>query len=335
MNLIIPQGYQSALDIRETEVAIKKVKDFFEKALAANLNLTRVSAPLFVDPDSGLNDNLNGVERPVSFDILEQNGRAAEIVHSLAKWKRHALGRYGFAHGEGLYTDMNAIRRDEETDNVHSLFVDQWDWERIIDKEERNVDTLKAIVNKVYQALMETEDYMAMQYDYIKKSLPEQITFVTTQELEDRYPDKTPKEREYEAVKEYGAIFLMQIGDKLASGEPHDGRAPDYDDWSLNGDIIVYYPVLDMAFEISSMGIRVDEKALKEQLEKAGCPERENLPFQKEILEKKLPYTIGGGIGQSRICMFFLKKAHIGEVQASIWPDDVWEEASKKGLNIL
>ena len=265
MNLIIPQGYQSALDIRETEVAIKKVKDFFEKALAANLNLTRVSAPLFVDPDSGLNDNLNGVERPVSFDILEQNGRVAEIVHSLAKWKRHALGRYGFAHGEGLYTDMNAIRRDEETDNVHSLFVDQWDWERIIDKEERNVDTLKAIVNNVYQALMETEDYMAMQYDYIKKSLPEQITFVTTQELEDRYPDKTPKEREYEAVKEYGAIFLMQIGDKLASGEPHDGRAPDYDDWSLNGDIIVYYPVLDMAFEISSMGIRVDEKALKEQ----------------------------------------------------------------------
>lgn len=335
MNLIIPQGYQSALDIRETEVAIKKVKDFFEKALAVNLNLTRVSAPLFVDPDSGLNDNLNGVERPVSFDILEQNERVAEIVHSLAKWKRHALGRYGFAHGEGLYTDMNAIRRDEETDNVHSLFVDQWDWERIIDKEERNVDTLKAIVNKVYQALMETEDYMAMQYDYIKKSLPEQITFVTTQELEDRYPDKTPKEREYEAVKEYGAVFLMQIGDKLASGEPHDGRAPDYDDWSLNGDIIVYYPVLDMAFEISSMGIRVDEKALKEQLEKAGCPEREKLPFQKEILEKKLPYTIGGGIGQSRICMFFLKKAHIGEVQASIWPDDVWEEASKKGLNIL
>ena len=262
MNLIIPQGYQSALDIRETEVAIKKVKDFFEKALAANLNLTRVSAPLFVDPDSGLNDNLNGVERPVSFDILEQNGRVAEIVHSLAKWKRHALGRYGFAHGEGLYTDMNAIRRDEETDNVHSLFVDQWDWERIIDKEERNVDTLKAIVNKVYQALMETEDYMAMQYDYIKKSLPEQITFVTTQELEDRYPDKTPKEREYEAVKEYGAIFLMQIGDKLASGEPHDGRAPDYDDWSLNGDIIVYYPVLDMAFEISSMGIRHPEAML-------------------------------------------------------------------------
>lgn len=335
MNLVIPEGYQSPLDIRETEVAIKMVKDFFEKALAANLNLTRVSAPLFVSPESGLNDNLNGVERPVDFDILEQNGRVVEIVHSLAKWKRHALGRYGFSHGEGLYTDMNAIRRDEETDNVHSLFVDQWDWERIIDKDERNTDTLKDIVSKVYQALQETEDYMAMKYNYIEKSLPQQLTFVTTQELEDQYPDKTPKEREYEAVKEHGAIFLMQIGDKLASGEPHDGRAPDYDDWSLNGDIIVYYPVLDMAFEISSMGIRVDEKALKEQLVKAGCPERENLPFQKEILEKKLPYTIGGGIGQSRICMFFLKKAHIGEVQASIWPEDVLEEAEKKGLNIL
>ena len=335
MNLVIPEGYQSVLDIRETEVAIKMVKDFFEKALAANLNLTRVSAPLFVSPESGLNDNLNGVERPVDFDILEQNGRVAEIFHSLAKWKRHALGRYGFSHGEGLYTDMNAIRRDEETDNVHSLFVDQWDWERIIDKDERNTDTLKDIVSQVYQALQETEDYMAMQYNYIEKSLPQQLTFVTTQELEDKYPDKTPKEREYEAVKEHGAIFLMQIGDKLASGEPHDGRAPDYDDWSLNGDIIVYYPVLDMAFEISSMGIRVDEKALKEQLVKAGCPERENLPFQKEILEKKLPYTIGGGIGQSRICMFFLKKAHIGEVQASIWPEDVLEEAEKKGLNIL
>lgn len=335
MSLVIPEGYKSAIDIWETEVAIKKVKDFFEKALAANLNLTRVSAPLFVDPASGLNDNLNGVERPVDFDILEQNGRVAEIVHSLAKWKRHALGRYGFSHGEGLYTDMNAIRRDEETDNVHSLFVDQWDWEYIIDKEERNEATLKETVRKVYQALQETEDYMAMQYRHIRKSLPQEITFITSQELEDQYPDKTPREREYEAVKKHGAIFLMQIGDKLASGEPHDGRAPDYDDWSLNGDIIVYYSVLDIAFEISSMGIRVDETTLKEQLAKAGCPERENLPFQKEILEKKLPYTIGGGIGQSRICMFFLKKAHIGEVQASMWPDDVLEEAKEKGLQIL
>ena len=333
-HITIPEGYQSLLGLYDTQKAIGLIKTIFQEKLCMALHLKRVTAPLFVMQGSGLNDDLNGVERPVSFDVPSLNEQA-EVVHSLAKWKRYALYKYGFRPGQGIVTDMNAVRRDEELDNLHSIYVDQWDWERIIDKEERNVDTLKAIVNNVYQALMETEDYMAMQYDYIKKSLPEQITFVTTQELEDRYPDKTPKEREYEAVKEYGAIFLMQIGDKLASGEPHDGRAPDYDDWSLNGDIIVYYPVLDMAFEISSMGIRVDEKALKEQLEKAGCPERENLPFQKEILEKKLPYTIGGGIGQSRICMFFLKKAHIGEVQASIWPDDVWEEASKKGLNIL
>lgn len=335
MNLVVPEHYQPTLNIRETEMAIKTVKDFFERALSANLNLTRVSAPLFVAPESGLNDNLNGVERPVSFGIKEQNERNVEIVHSLAKWKRHALKRYGFEHGEGLYTDMNAIRRDEDTDNLHSIFVDQWDWERIIDKKERNLDTLKDIVIKVYESLQETEDYMATQYSYIQKSLPTEITFVTTQELLDKYPDKTPKEREYEAVKEYGAIFLMQIGDKLTSGEPHDGRAPDYDDWSLNGDIIVYYPVLDVALELSSMGIRVDEETLKEQLQKAGCPEREKLPFQKEILEKKLPYTIGGGIGQSRICMFFLKKAHIGEVQASMWPDDVIEEAKKHNLYLL
>ena len=335
MNLVIPENYVSSLDIRETETAIKNVKDFFEKALAVNLNLTRVSAPLFVAPESGLNDNLNGVERPVSFGIREQGERQVEIVHSLAKWKRHALARYGFEHGKGLYTDMNAIRRDEDTDNIHSIFVDQWDWECIIDKEERNVETLKKFVDQVYRSLEETEDYMSMHYAYINKSLPTEITYVTTQELEDRYPDKTPREREYLAVKEYGAIFLMQIGDKLASGEPHDGRAPDYDDWSLNGDIIVYYEPLDIALELSSMGIRVDEKALKEQLEKAGCTEREDLPFQKGILEGKLPYTIGGGIGQSRICMFFLKKAHIGEVQSSLWPEDVMEECEKKGLQLL
>lgn len=335
MNLILPENYQSPLDIRETEVAIKKVKDFFERALAANLNLTRVSAPLFVAPESGLNDDLNGVERPVSFGVKEQNERVVEIVHSLAKWKRHALKRYGFQHGEGLYTDMNAIRRDEDTDNIHSLFVDQWDWERIITKEERNEETLKSIVKKVYQSIQETEDYVAMQYSYIEKSLPDEIKFITTQELEDKYPDYTAKEREYAAAKEYGAIFLMQIGDKLASGKPHDGRAPDYDDWTLNGDIIVYYSVLDIALELSSMGIRVDEDKLKEQLQKAGCPERENMPFQKEILEKQLPYTIGGGIGQSRLCLFFLRKAHIGEVQASIWPDEMIEEAAKKNLYLL
>ncbi len=335
MSINIPEDYRSPLSIRETEVAIKTVKDFFEKALAVNLNLTRVSAPLFVPPETGLNDDLNGVERPVAFGIKEQEEREVEIVHSLAKWKRHALERYGFAHGEGIYTDMNAIRRDEDTDNIHSIFVDQWDWERIINKEERTTDTLKEMVKKVYRSLEETEDYMANKYSYIKKSLPQNITYVTTYELEEKYPDKTPKEREYLAAKEYGAIFLMQIGDKLKGGEPHDGRAPDYDDWSLNGDIIVYYPVLDIALELSSMGIRVDEKALEEQLKKAGCEERKNLPFQKEILECRLPYTIGGGIGQSRICMFFLKKAHIGEVQSSIWPDEVMEQAESAGLQIL
>lgn len=330
-----PEDYKPALGIKETEVAIKCVKDFFERELAKNLNLTRVSAPLFVRPESGLNDNLNGVERPVSFGIKEQNDREIEIVHSLAKWKRHALKRYEFSHGEGLYTDMNAIRRDEDTDNIHSIFVDQWDWEKIITKEERNLDTLKESVRIIYQTLLTTDNYMAKQYDYIQSCLPEEITFVTTQELEERYPDCTPKEREYKIVKEHGAVFLMGIGDKLASGKPHDGRAPDYDDWSLNGDIIVYYPVTDIALELSSMGIRVDETALKEQLEKAGCPERASLPFQKALLDGKLPYTIGGGIGQSRICMFFLRKAHIGEVQSSIWPDEVIAYMSEHGITLL
>lgn len=335
MSINIPKDYKSPLSIRETEVAIKTVKDFFERTLSANLNLTRVSAPIFLPPETGLNDNLNGIERPVEFGIREQNERKVEIVHSLAKWKRHALKRYEFKHGEGLYTDMNAIRRDEDTDNVHSVFVDQWDWERVISKDERNVDTLKEVVRQIYRSLEETEDYMSNIYPYIKKSLPQDICFVTTSELEEKYPDKTPKEREYLAVKEHRAIFLMQIGDKLKSGEPHDGRAPDYDDWSLNGDIIVYYPVLDMALELSSMGIRVDEKALQEQLKKAGCEDRKNLPFQKQILEGELPYTIGGGIGQSRICMFFLKKAHIGEVQSSVWTDETMEAAGKAGLQIL
>lgn len=335
MSLVIPEDYQSPLSIRETEAAIKKVKDFFEKALAAELNLSRVSAPLFVAPETGLNDNLNGVERPVSFGIREQNDREVEIVHSLAKWKRHALKRYGFEQGEGLYTDMNAIRRDEDTDNFHSLFVDQWDWEYIIGKDERNIETLQRMVKRIYHALQETEDFMTVQYRYIQKTLPMDITFVTTQELEDKYPDKTPQEREYMAAKEHGAIFLMQIGDKLASGKPHDGRAPDYDDWSLNGDIIVYYSLLDRALELSSMGIRVDETALEQQLQKAGCPERAELPFQKEILNQELPYTIGGGIGQSRICMYFLKKAHIGEVQVSQWPADVLAEAENRKLQLL
>ncbi|ROR30558.1 aspartate-ammonia ligase [Mobilisporobacter senegalensis] len=334
-NIIIPQGYEPYLGIKETEIGIKDVKDFFERELAKQLNLTRVSAPLFVKPETGLNDNLNGVERPVSFGVKEQNDAEVEIVHSLAKWKRQALQRYAFCVGEGLYTDMNAIRRDEDTDNIHSIFVDQWDWEKIIRKEERNFDTLKATVRSVYMALKNTERFLSDKYDYIKTMLPEDIVFVTSQELEDQYPDCTPKEREYKIAKLKGAVFIMQIGGELKSGEKHDGRAPDYDDWKLNGDIIVYYPVLDIALELSSMGIRVDEDSLKEQLEISGCMDRANLPFQKALLNKELPYTIGGGIGQSRICMFFLRKAHIGEVQVSIWPDDVLEYAKSKGVELL
>jgi aspartate--ammonia ligase len=333
--IFIPEGYKSELGLKDTQIAIKKVKDFFQSQLAAELNLQRVSAPLFVDPESGLNDNLNGVERPVSFGIKEQNERQAEIVHSLAKWKRYALGRYGFKPGEGLYTDMNAIRRDEETDNVHSIYVDQWDWERIITKEERTKETLEEIVKCVYEALHITEKYVANKYDYVKCILPEQITFVTTQELEDMYPDDTPKDREYKFAKLHGAVFIEQIGGKLKSGQKHDGRAPDYDDWKLNGDIIVYYPVDDIALELSSMGIRVDEEALKLQLAEAGCEERSEYPFQKAILEKKLPYTIGGGIGQSRICMFFLRKAHIGEVQVSMWTDEDLQYAKEHGVTLL
>ena len=330
----IPDGYQSALNLHDTQIAIKTVKDFFQQTLSQKLNLLRVSAPVFVNPSSGLNDNLNGVERPVSFDIKGQPENA-EIVHSLAKWKRYALQKYGFAHGEGLYTDMIAIRRDEDLDNIHSVYVDQWDWEKIIRKEDRNLDFLKETVKTVYKCLRKTEQYMAIQYDYIDLILPKDITFITTSELEEMFPDNTPKEREYYFAKAKGAICVMQIGDKLANGEPHDGRAPDYDDWALNADIIVYYPVLDIALELSSMGIRVDEKALKEQLDKAGCPERAKLPFQKAILNKELPYTIGGGIGQSRICMFFLRKAHIGEVQSSLWPDETIKECEEHGIQLL
>lgn len=333
--ITIPEGYTPALNLKETQIAIKKVKDFFQRELSAQLNLKRVSAPLFVSPDSGLNDNLNGVERPVSFGVKEQNDAPFEVVHSLAKWKRLALKRYGFNVGEGLFTDMNAIRRDEDTDNIHSLYVDQWDWERIISRETRNEKTLREIVKSVYEALRVTEKYMANQYDYINCILPEEITFITSQELLDRYPDKTPKEREYEITKEKGAVFLMQIGDMLSNGEKHDGRAPDYDDWALNGDILVYYPVLDIALELSSMGIRVDETSLAEQLKKAGCEERAELPFQKSLLNGELPLTIGGGIGQSRICMFFLRKCHIGEIQVSVWPQEIYDQAAEKGITIL
>ncbi len=333
--IYIPEGYKSPQSIKETEIAIKEVKDYFERALASALNLTRVSAPLFVKPESGLNDNLSGVERPVSFGIKEQDDAEVEIVHSLAKWKRLALREYGFEVGEGLYTDMTAIRRDEETDNIHSIYVDQWDWERIIDKSERNEETLKETVFRIFMAIKQTEYFMCGKYHFMDPFLPNEITFITTQELEDMYPDKTPKERENLITKEKGAVFLSKIGGTLASGERHDGRAPDYDDWELNGDILVYYPVLDMALELSSMGIRVDEEALDRQLKISGCEDRANMPFQKDVLEANLPYTIGGGIGQSRICMFFLQRAHIGEVQSSIWPEEVHEIAKAHGVNIL
>ena len=335
MELIIPEHYDPRLDIRETQDAIKYIRDTFQKEMGREMHLERISAPLFVEKSSGLNDNLNGVERPVSFDMAAIPGETMEVVHSLAKWKRLALKEYGFGVGEGLYTDMSAIRRDEDTDNIHSIYVDQWDWEKIINKEDRNRENLELIVKAVYKALKVTEDYMAYEYEYIGRYLPDHIEFVTTQQLEDMYPDCTPKEREYRIAKLHKAVFIEQIGDKLASGEKHDGRAPDYDDWKLNGDIIVYYPVLNIALELSSMGIRVDEEALKEQLKKAGCEERAELPFQKALLNGELPYTVGGGIGQSRICMFFLRKAHIGEVQASIWPDGIRMEAEKHKIHLL
>ena len=330
----IEDGYRSLLDTRQTEIAIKKVKDFFERDLAIQLNLTRVSAPLFVSRASGLNDTLNGIERPVDFDMKGQNN-VYEIVQSLAKWKREALGKYGFRVGEGLYTDMNAIRRDEDLDNIHSAFVDQWDWEKVIEKEERNEKTLKSAVKCVYNSLKHTENYIADEYSFVQKFLPEKITFVTSQELEDMYPGMPAKQREYEITKKHGAVFIMKIGGVLRSGEIHDGRAPDYDDWELNGDIMVYYPVLDIALELSSMGIRVDEESLMRQLKIRGVEERKELDFHKKLLAGELPYTMGGGIGQSRMCMFFLRKAHIGEVQASSWTDEIHRECEEKGIVLL
>ena len=333
MGLTIPSDYKSALSVRQTQEAIKKVKDFFERDLAIQLNLTRVSAPVFVDADSGLNDNLNGYERPVGFDL--PGGERMEIVHSLAKWKRMALGQYGFSVGEGLYTDMNAIRRDEDTDNLHSIFVDQWDWESVIEKSDRTMETLRLYVRRIYRSLRHTENYIASDYDFIDRLLPNSITFVSALELEKRYPDLTPKEREYRAAREYGAVFVEGIGGALRSGMPHDGRAPDYDDWDKNGDILVYNPTLDCAFEISSMGVRVDEDTLRRQLRISGCEERAELPFHRALLEGRLPYTIGGGIGQSRMCMFFLRKAHICEVQSSYWSPAVRAECERCGIWLL
>ena len=334
MHLIIPKNYNPVLNLRDTEIAIKLVKDFFETELARALNLTRVSAPIMVTPGSGLNDNLNGVERPVSFDVLE-TGETAEIVHSLAKWKRQALKTYGFQPGEGLYTDMNAIRRDETTDNIHSIFVDQWDWEKIITPKQRTMETLQATVRAIYLTLRKTEGFVCAHYPHIKPELPDDITFVSSQELEDLYPDLPPKEREYRAVREYGAVFLTGIGGALRSGQMHDGRAPDYDDWTLNGDILLWDDLLGRAIELSSKGIRVDAAALDRQLKTAGCDNRRELTFHKLLLEDKLPLTIGGGIGQSRLSMFLLGKAHIGEVQVSTWDDETIQTCHDAGIILL
>lgn len=335
MSLMIPENYNPNLDGRETERAIKFIKDTFQHEIIAALNLQRISAPLFVRPETGLNDNLNGVERPVSFDAPCINGATLEIVHSLAKWKRMTLGRYGFNAGEGLYTDMNAIRRDEEVDNLHSMYVDQWDWEAVIDKSDRNMDTLKKFVRKIYSAMKSTQSRVCGKYGVLANNFADEITFITTQELEDMYPELGPKERENKLLREKKAVFLMQIGKQLKSGKKHDGRAPDYDDWELNGDILVYYPLLDMAYELSSMGIRVDEDSLVSQIKIDGSEERLNLEFHKKLLNRELPYTIGGGIGQSRLCMFMLGKAHIGEVQSSVWPDEMRKECKEHGINLL
>lgn len=331
----IPMDYKPSLDIRESEVAIKRIKDNFELGLAEALNLTRVSAPLFVRMGNGINDNLNGIERPVSFDARSIDDSDIEIVQSLAKWKRIALMRYGFKSGEGLYTDMNAIRRDEETDNLHSIYVDQWDWEKVIDFQDRNEKTLKSVVKEIYKTLRLTEEHISDIYNDFERSLPEEISFITTQELEDRYPNLTPKEREDMIAEEKKAVFIMKIGGSLKSGERHDGRSPDYDDWELNGDIILWNPVLKRAFEISSMGIRVDEAALEKQLSLAGCEDRKALEYHRMLLAGELPYTIGGGIGQSRMCMFFLKKAHIGEVQAGVWPEEMMEQCREANILLL
>ncbi|MFA6867247.1 MAG: aspartate--ammonia ligase [Clostridia bacterium] len=329
----IPKGYKADLGLYETQRAISLIKNTFQTELSNNLNLKRVSSPLFLDSNSGLNDNLNGTERPVSFDI-KQTGNNAEVIHSLAKWKRYALNKYDFKPLNGLYTDMNAIRRDEEMDNIHSIYVDQWDWEKVITDDIRNLQYLKQTVKAIMLAIYDTNEIIKKEYN-TKTEVCKEITFVTTQELEDMYPNNTPKEREDIFAKEHKSIFVMQIGDLLKSGIKHDGRAPDYDDWSLNGDIIVYNELLGSAFELSSMGIRVNKESLLSQLEKANCLDRLNLPFHKALANDELPLTMGGGIGQSRLCMFMLGKAHIGEVQASIWDENTLNVCKEAGVKLL
>ncbi len=332
--IIIPEGYTSDLSLYQTQTAIGMLKRQFEKHLCLALNLKRVSAPLFVNPKTGLNDDLNGVERPVAFDIKE-NGATAVVVHSLAKWKRMALYKYGFPVGEGLYTDMNAIRRDEDMDNLHSIYVDQWDWEKVISAETRNVDYLKNTVRDIVKSVCRTLDDLKESFPSLKTELCPDVTFITTQELEDMYPDLTPRQREDAICKEHRTVFIMQIGGKLRSGIKHDGRAPDYDDWSLNGDIMFWNDVLGRAFEVSSMGIRVNSESLDKQLSEAGCDDRRSLEFHKMLLENRLPLTIGGGIGQSRLSMLLLGKCHIGEVQVSIWDDETLAVCKNNGIDIL
>ncbi len=336
MSLIIPANYEPKLSIRETEEAIRYIRETFQDEIGKELNLQRMSAPMFVEQSTGLNDNLNGTEAPVSFTMKDLPGETIEIVHSLAKWKRFALKKYGFGLHEGLYTNMNAIRKDEDLDNFHSIYVDQWDWEKVIAKEERTEETLRATVRQVFKVIKHMEHEVWYKFPQAVYHLPDEIHFVTTQELEDRWPDLTPMEREDKIAKEQGCVFVMKIGDKLQrSGEPHDGRAPDYDDWSLNGDIIFWYEPLQTKLEVSSMGIRVDEQAMAEQLAKANATDRAELPFHRDLLAGKMPYTIGGGIGQSRLCMLLLGKAHVGEVQASIWPEAMKEECAKAKIQLL
>ena len=333
---ILPEVYHPIFSGLEAQKAIKLIKDTFERKLAEKLNLTRVSAPLMVPSDTGVNDMLNGFERPVEFEVKETH-RNLQIVQSLAKWKRIALKRYGMEVGTGLYTDMNAIRRDEETDNIHSIYVDQWDWEKIIKKEERTIEYLQKTVKDIFEVFKLTEEVLINAYPEkkLERTLPEKISFVTSQELENLYPEKSPKERENLIAKEKGAVFISQIGKKLKSGISHDGRSPDYDDWELNGDILFWYEPLKIALELSSMGIRVDKNSLERQLKEADAEDRKELLYHKMLLNNELPLTIGGGLGQSRICMYFMKTAHIGEVQSSVWPEEMIQEFRRKGIEFL
>ncbi len=341
MKLFFPETYKPKLDVKQTEKAIKFVKDFFQENLSAELRLRRVTAPLFVLKGTGINDDLNGIERPVTFAVKEMNDAQAEVVQSLAKWKRLMLAQYGIPAGYGIYTDMNAIRADEELSNIHSLYVDQWDWEKVLTGKQRNLEYLKKVVNQIYSVLLRTEFMVYENYPAIKPLLPEEIHFVHSEELAQRFPKLTPKEREFEITKEYGAVFIMGIGGTLSGGEKHDGRAPDYDDWTsensdgfkgLNGDIVIWNPVLQQSLEISSMGIRVDKEALLRQLALCYLSERKELLFHKKLLKDELPMSIGGGIGQSRLCMYLLRKAHIGEVQASLWPEEMIQQCAEHNI---